>query len=144
VITLSDVERCIEISASASRVWSVLTDLDHYPEWNPWIREAHGRLMTGASLELILATPDREVQRVAVTVERVVPIGSATLRFERPDHGGRVTYHEYRLEPTKGGTVLHQVHRIDDPGDGPPEVVSDRTVLAIEMMNAALKARAER
>jgi uncharacterized protein YndB with AHSA1/START domain len=144
VITLSDVEICTEIGASASRVWSVLTDLEHYHEWNPWIREARGRLVTGASLDLTLTPPDTDAELVQVVVERVVPVGSAQLRFEWPDQPGRITVHEYRLEPTKGGTVLHQTHRIVDPGGGPPQVVGDRTSLAMEMMSAALKARAER
>jgi uncharacterized protein YndB with AHSA1/START domain len=144
VITLTDVESCIEIGASASRVWSVLTDLEHYPEWNPWIREARGRLIVGAELDLTVAPPDLDVALVRVVVEKVVPVGSAVLRFDWPDQPGRVTCHEYRLEPVRGGTKLHQVHRVVAPGSGPPEPVGDRTALAMEMMSAALKARAER
>ena len=144
MITLSDVESSVEICASASRVWSVLTDLEHYHEWNPWIREARGRVIKGAAIDLTVAAPDCSPTQVQVLVEKVVPVGSALLRFEWPDQPGRVTHHEYRLEPTRGGTVLRQVHRLSDPGDGPPEVVGDRTALAIDMMSAALKARAER
>jgi hypothetical protein len=144
VITLADVENQIEIGASASRVWSVLVDLEHYDEWNPWIRKAEGRLVTGACLDLTLAVPDSDEENVRVHVERVTPVGSASLRFEWPDQPGRITHHEYRVEPVRGGTVLHQRHRLVDAGGGVEEPLGDRTLLAIDMMSAALKARAER
>ena len=35
----------IEISASAERVWQVLTDLAAYHEWNPMIRLASGNMV---------------------------------------------------------------------------------------------------
>ena len=32
----------IEIDASAERVWQLLTDLDRFPQWNPFIRSITG------------------------------------------------------------------------------------------------------
>jgi uncharacterized protein YndB with AHSA1/START domain len=34
----------IDIRASTDRVWEVLTDLERYPEWNPFITRAGGDL----------------------------------------------------------------------------------------------------
>jgi hypothetical protein len=42
----------IEIAASAQTVWRVLTELHHYPEWNPFIRAARGSLDIGGTVRL--------------------------------------------------------------------------------------------
>jgi uncharacterized protein YndB with AHSA1/START domain len=42
----------IEIKASAERVWQLLTDFAHFPQWNPFIRRAHGNLKLGQRLEV--------------------------------------------------------------------------------------------
>ncbi|MGE5185424.1 MAG: SRPBCC family protein [Acidobacteriota bacterium] len=41
-----------EIDASADAVWNVLTDLDHFGEWNPFIREAHGKTNVGGEVRV--------------------------------------------------------------------------------------------
>jgi len=40
----------IEISAVPSRVWEVLTDFSHYPDWNPFILELKGSVRQGATI----------------------------------------------------------------------------------------------
>ena len=40
----------IEINAAAARVWEVLTDLNSFPEWNPMIRWAKGKVHPGSRL----------------------------------------------------------------------------------------------
>jgi uncharacterized protein YndB with AHSA1/START domain len=144
VSIVTDLHTQTEIAASTSRVWSVLSTLDRYPDWNPWIRAVAGTLVAGTELDLTLEVPDRDRRHMTLVIERIVPVSGATLRLECPEHPGRVTAHELRLEPTRTGTVFHQTHRVVERGDGPPDAVDDRTVLAIEMMNTALKARAER
>ncbi len=44
----------IEIKAPAEQVWRILTDFDKFPEWNPFIRQAKGKVETGARLEVNL------------------------------------------------------------------------------------------
>lgn len=42
----------IEIQASDTRVWQLLTDFSSYPQWNPLIRWAKGEAKVGAQLEV--------------------------------------------------------------------------------------------
>ena len=46
----------IEISASASSVWQVLTDFARYPEWNPFVRSVSGELVDGGELSVTTAS----------------------------------------------------------------------------------------
>src|SRR5262245_37573955 len=143
-MTLTDVYRQLDIAASASRVWSVLCDLDHYGQWNPWIREARGRVFEGATLDLVIATPDREPRTVQVIVDKLAPIATAVLQLDWECVGGRRTRHEFRLEPTRAGTRFHQTHGLAIAENDEVETFCDRTRLAFDMMAEALKERAER
>jgi hypothetical protein len=40
----------IEISAPPSRVWEVLTDFSHFPDWNPFILELKGSVCQDATI----------------------------------------------------------------------------------------------
>jgi len=46
-----------EIDATPTEVWSVLTDFDRYPDWNPFIPSLVGRCEVGARLRVTLAPP---------------------------------------------------------------------------------------
>lgn len=49
---MKTISHSIEINAPAADVWKVLTDLAAYPDWNPFIREASGRIAVGERLTL--------------------------------------------------------------------------------------------
>ncbi len=42
----------VDISARAERVWEVLTDLESYKNWNPFILRARGRLREGSAIKI--------------------------------------------------------------------------------------------
>jgi hypothetical protein len=44
----------IEIQASAERVWRLLTDFEEFPEWNPFLRRASGKIENGAKLNVFM------------------------------------------------------------------------------------------
>lgn len=48
----------IEINASASMVWDILTDFDNFPNWNPFIKEISGNLQEGAQIEAFIKPPN--------------------------------------------------------------------------------------
>ena len=73
----SDILTTIAIDAPPTAVWSVLTDADAYPVWNPMIAGLRGRLEKGAVIEnieghgadrtiiwpiVLVADPDRELR----------------------------------------------------------------------------------
>jgi hypothetical protein len=43
------------IHAPAERVWAAMTDFASFPSWNPFVREAQGRLEPGERLKIRLA-----------------------------------------------------------------------------------------
>jgi len=49
-----NIETSVKISASASKVWEVLTDLKAYPSWNPFITKLEGDLEEGEKLNAII------------------------------------------------------------------------------------------
>ena len=60
----------IEINATPDRVWEVLSDLAAYPDWNPFIKEASGKLETGAKLDVYLQPSGGKGMGIKPTVLR--------------------------------------------------------------------------
>jgi hypothetical protein len=54
------ISTAVEIDAPPSRVWDVLVDLPAYPQWNPFIVQAEGKVAAGETLSLRMALPGRE------------------------------------------------------------------------------------
>src|SRR5271156_2377900 len=53
------IETQIDIAASASRVWQILTDFRTYSDWNPFITDIGGRPELGARLRVRICPPGR-------------------------------------------------------------------------------------
>ncbi|TMQ10595.1 MAG: SRPBCC domain-containing protein [Deltaproteobacteria bacterium] len=47
-----EVTASCDIDASAEAVWTVLTDLEHFQIWNPFIRSAHGSTEVGGTVHV--------------------------------------------------------------------------------------------
>jgi hypothetical protein len=61
------------ISASADTVWDVLTDFEHYPEWNPSLPSISGELRPGSTVSLTLGMPGRPSPKVKARLGDVEP-----------------------------------------------------------------------
>jgi hypothetical protein len=135
----------VDIEARPERVWQVLTDLQAYPEWNPFILRADGRIQAGEGLTLRM----RPVGGRAATLRPTV------LKATEPTHlrwKGRLVLpkildadHEFRIEALPDGrTRLTQDEHFS--GLLAPVMARSldrRTLPAFAAMNAALKERAE-
>ena len=66
-------ENCneIEIQSTPERVWEVLTDLGKYPEWNPLLCRAEGKLIVGEKVNLTAKSASNDMNLLC-TVTKVV------------------------------------------------------------------------
>ena len=134
----------ITISASAERVWQVLTDFTAYREWNPFMLEASGRAAPGERLTIRMQPVDGRAMTFTPTVLAAEP--GRRLRWL-----GRLLLpgifdgeHSFTLEPVEGGVRFVQEEEFR--GVLVPLLARSLrkgTAPAFEQMNLALKARAE-
>ena len=94
------------VAASAETVWTVLTDFERYPEWNPSVPSISGELRAGATVSLTLGMPGRPSPKVKAELGDVTP-------------GRRLTWHgnagadwlfagdrEFLIDPQADDSVL--------------------------------------
>lgn len=137
-------ESTIDIDASPEIVWGVLADLAAYGEWNPYIVDVRGTLEEGAALELTISPPDHPTFTTGTLVSEVRPPRQLALTWvtDDPDlfSGGA----HYEIEPLGTGVQVTFVQTmVGEPGLR-RRGLGDRNDLALEMMLAALRGRAER
>ncbi len=135
----------IHIEAAPGVVWSVLTDLERYADWNPFIVSSSGRVEVGERLTNRLQPPGGR----AVTFRPVVTAVEAERTFEWLGRLGlpRLFDGRHRFELTatpEGGTRVVHGERFRGLLVPLMRRSLDTTTLAgFEAMNAALKARCE-
>jgi hypothetical protein len=102
-----EVRAAQEIDAPAEAVWSVLTELDSFGSWNPFIRRAHGSTEVGGKVHVnvrpslgiplafdavvVSATPNRELRWRGHVLSKWLAAGDHTFAIE-PLDGGRVRF----------------------------------------------------
>ena len=133
----------VTIDAPPEVVWDILTDLDRYEEWNPFIIAGEGTVVVGSTLELRMQNPGSK----AVTMRPRVTEVETGQRFEWLGHllvpgifDGR---HRFELTAADGGTKL--VHREEFSGLAVRlfrSWLDDKTGKGFLAFNDALAARA--
>lgn len=61
----------IQINASASVVWGILTDFEKFGEWNPFITEISGTLKEGSELRIFMEPPNSDGMEFKPTLKKV-------------------------------------------------------------------------
>ena len=61
----------IQINASASVVWDILTDFEKFGEWNPFITEISGKLKEGSELRVFMEPPNSKGMEFKPTLKKV-------------------------------------------------------------------------
>ena len=130
----------IQIDAPPSAVWTVLTDLGRYPEWNPLFREASGQVTVGSRITLRAVQPaNGRLMTVKVRVTAADP--GAELRWASSLPGLMSGEHSFVLTSLDGGTRVAQTEIYG--GLLAATVSVPRTETIFQALNAALKQRAE-
>jgi len=137
--------RCdIEIEAPPAVVWSVLTDLDSYADWNPFVVSSQGSVAVGEKLTNRMQQPGGKAMTIRPKVTEVEP----DRVFEWLGHIGVPgvfdARHRFEIEPTSTGSrftqseafsgVLVRLMR---------KALDTKTMQAFEAMNTALKTRSD-
>lgn len=144
MIGLKEIKTEIEIKASASTAWQALTQLHHYPQWNPFVIKAEGVLAVGSKLTNTLQTAPGKTMTFSPRIIDLQP----GRRLEWLGHlwvpglfDGR---HYFEIEETPTGCRLTHGERFSGLLSGPiMRSIYAQTVANFEAMNRALKARAE-
>jgi hypothetical protein len=136
------IEHAVDIQAPAATVWQVLTDIDRYDDWNPFMPRLSGRLAPGERLTVTIR-PGTRTMTFRPTVLEVEDGRLIRWRGRLGMPGLFDGEHELRLEPTAdGGTRFVQRESFTGllvrmmPG------VLDDTAAGFAAMNTALRDRA--
>jgi len=134
----------INIDAPADVVWAILTDLDAYADWNPFVIASSGTTAVGEKLTNRMQNPGGR----AMTIRPEVTVVEPDETFEWLGHLGMPgifdARHRFEIETTATGVAFHQSE--DFKGvlvRVMRRSLDSQTVHGFEEMNEALKARAE-
>ncbi len=58
----------IEINASTSTVWDILTEFENFPQWNPFIQEISGNQQEGSQIEVFIKPPHSNGMKLKPTI----------------------------------------------------------------------------
>ena len=72
-LACSSLKTSIDIHAPSERVWSIVSDVEHYHCWNPFFVRATGALREGQSLRVTMQPVGKDAQSFAPTVLEVTP-----------------------------------------------------------------------
>lgn len=138
-------ETDIQINASPQTVWSVMDDLDRYPEWNALVPIFAGRTTVGEVLDGMIVLNGIPPFPLTPTLLRVV--GARELRWitRKPDEIVTSGEHYFILKPTAdGGTHLFHFETFESEAMEMVWPTVEASTLPVYLqMNEALKARAE-
>jgi len=134
----------IQISVSPERVWAILTDLEKFSEWNPFIKNVEGQAKVGERLTVHISPPNGKEMVFKPTVQSVIENKEFSWlgRFLFP--GVFDGEHVFKIEPNDSGSLFIQKENFS--GLLVPLFwgsLNENTRAGFEKMNQALKERAE-
>jgi hypothetical protein len=138
---MKEIRTEIDIQASPEKVWQVLTALDKYPEWNPFLHHASGRAEPGGKVDVTFKYGSKDMT-----------LHCGVIKYE-PNHEISWRYHVglpflYQGEhiftiETSGNDKVHFIDREVFTGLLVSFMVNEKDNAGFKSMDQALKTRAE-
>jgi hypothetical protein len=135
----------ILINAPAERVWQIVTDLERYADWNPFIPRASGRIAPGERIRIEVQPAGLKPVRFRPKVLHVEPGRSFYWEGRLALPGLFTGRHHFELHQNGGGSVRF-VQWEQFSGLLLPLIwrrIAEPTRQGYHLMNAAVKQRAE-
>lgn len=141
---MKEINTEIDIAAPPAVVWEILTKLDEFENWNPFVVDAAGEVVVGEQLVVSIQPPGKKVQ----TFRPTVTVADEERKFEWLGKLGVSGLfdgrHQYVLEPTTEGTKFIQREEFTGIFAGLLiRMIGNATWEGFQAMNHALKERAE-
>ncbi len=135
----------IQISAPIDRVWQVLTDFDHWKDWNPMVNQVSGNATLGSMLNITMCgSGGKDAMKYQPILLEVSPPPS--FRWRATMMSGLMFTNDrgFELSEKNGGTVL--VNKEEFSGLMVPLFWGKMNLFVVPMlekMNKALKDKLE-
>lgn len=137
----------ISIAADPAVIWEILTDLEGYARWNPFIVRSQGKAELGERLTCCPRNPgSKKALRFHPRVSRATPQKEFAWLGRTLVPGLADGEHIFELSPLEDGNI-RLVHRMDFKGLLIPiiwKLMAEKTRTGFDMMNRALKEQAEK
>jgi hypothetical protein len=134
----------IEIKATPDKVWQILTSLDKYPEWNPFIHHAIGKAKVGEKVDIKVGSGSKEMT-LHCTVVKVEPNKELRWKYHVALPILFSGEHSFIIEQV-GGSMIRFIDRERFNGllvSSQARDIDTNSKKGFEAMDKALKARAE-
>ncbi len=136
------VESEVTVDAPVEVVWQVVTDLEEYEGWNPFVTTAAGDVRLGGELDLQLELPNGEIHEINPEIVILRPDRKLRWQSHRVLPGVADREYEVILEPLDAGRVrVFQQMRFE--GILAPLTDSSEEQAALDAMASALAKQAE-
>ena len=130
------------IDAPREDVWSIVTDFESYPRWNPYLRSVRGEAKLGETLDVQLAPPGGDPDEVSARVFVFKPPRKLRWQSRLVMPGLRDVEYEVIVAPI-GPRRAQVVQRMRYEGLLAPFIDAASIRTGLESMASALERRAE-
>lgn len=137
-----EIKTSIEIQASPEKVWSVLTDFENYPEWNPFIIALRGVVKEGNDIEVMIRPDGGKTMKFRPKVVKVTPYQELRWQGNLFFRGLFDGEHVFEIIDNNNGTVTF-IQREYFSGIFSGIFNPEATKRGFEKMNNLIKERAE-
>ena len=141
---MREIRTSVDIEATPEAVWSVLTNFDAYPDWNPFIRSLSGTLTKGEQLDVNLGASGKKPMSFTPVVTVIIPGEEFAWLGHLGMKGVFDGHHHFRLSVSGTGTRLDHFEEFSGVLSAVVLAsIKSSTTRGFQEMNQALKDRVE-